>query len=83
MRGARGGERLVLWQQERTKPQWVADHFSAGRVVAGISEIMTMLDAVKNHLGLARMPCYVADAEPKLRRIDLALHPSNWGVMST
>ena len=26
------------------------------------------------------MPCYVADAEPNLRRIDLSLTPSTWGV---
>jgi len=41
---------------------------------------MTMMDAVKNHLGLARMPCYVADAEPSLRRIDVPLNASKWGV---
>jgi DNA-binding transcriptional LysR family regulator len=41
---------------------------------------MTMMEAVKNHMGIARMPCYVADAEPTLRRLDVALTPSKWGV---
>lgn len=49
-------------------------------MVARVTEIMTMMEAVKNHLGVARMPCYVGDAEPGLRRLDLALTPSNWGV---
>ena len=41
---------------------------------------MTMMESVKNHLGIARLPCYVADAEPTLRRLDLSLTPSTWGV---
>jgi DNA-binding transcriptional LysR family regulator len=61
-------------------PEWVVDHFPDARVYARASEIMTMMEAVKNHLGLARMPCYVGDAEPTLRRIDVPLTPSNWGV---
>ena len=61
-------------------PEWVSDHFSGARVVARTTEIMTMVDAVKNHMGLARMPCYVADAEPSLRRIDVSLTPSKWGL---
>lgn len=41
-----------------------------------------MTQAAENlyHLGLARMPCYVGDSEPSLRRIDVALTPSTWGV---
>jgi hypothetical protein len=26
------------------------------------------------------MPCYVGDAEPGLRRLDVSLTPSKWGV---
>ncbi len=76
----RGNEKLILWEHERDTPEWVADHFPAARVVARTTEIMTMVDAVKNHMGLARMPCYVADGEPSLRRLDLSLTPSSWGV---
>ena len=35
---------------------------------------------VSDDLGIARLPCYVADAEPSLRRLDLSLTPSTWGV---
>ena len=73
-------EKLILWEHDRSMPEWVNDHFPAARVVARTTEIMTMVDAVKNHMGLARMPCYVADSEPGLRRIDVALAPSSWGV---
>mgnify|MGYP000724606675 FL=1 len=80
LRKRRGGEKLILWEHDRDTPEWVSEHFPSGRVVVRVSEIMTMVDAVKNHLGLARMPCYVADAEPSLRRIDVPLNASMWGV---
>lgn len=73
-------EQLILWARDKKMPEWVVDHFPDARVCARTSEIMTMMEAVKNHLGIARMPCYVGDAEPTLRRIDVPLTPSNWGV---
>jgi DNA-binding transcriptional LysR family regulator len=76
----RSEERLILWEHERDEPEWVQDHYQGSHVALRVSEIMTMLDSVKQHMGLARMPCYVADTEPNLRRIDLTLTPSNWSV---
>jgi len=73
-------EQVILWGQDKAMPEWVIDHFPDAKVAVRTSEIMTMMEAVKNHLGLARMPCYVADAEPTLRRLDLTLTPSNWSV---
>jgi len=76
----RVNEKLILWEHERNTPEWVNDHFSGARVVVRANDIMTKMEAVKNHMGLARLPCYVADAEPSLRRLDVTLMPSNWGV---
>ncbi len=76
----RNADLLIVWEHERKVPQWVSDHFPQARVAARTNEIMTMMEAVKNNLGIARLPCYVADAEPALRRLDLTLTPSNWGV---
>jgi len=76
----RDSEKLILWEHERKAPEWVADHFPKARIAARVNEIMTMMESVKNHLGIARLPCYVADAEPTLRRLDLSLTPSTWGV---
>lgn len=73
-------EKLILWEHDRDMPEWVNDHFPKARVVARTSEIMTMMEVVKNNMGIARLPCYVADAEPSLRRLDVSLTPSNWGV---
>lgn len=76
----RDTKRLILWEHDRSPPEWVNHHFPNARVAVRTNDIMTMMEAVKNHVGLARMPCYVADAEPTLRRLDLALTPSKWGV---
>jgi DNA-binding transcriptional LysR family regulator len=76
----RSGEQVILWDSERDLPEWGNKHFPGGRIVARTNDIQTMMGAVRNHLGLARMPCYIADAEPSLRRLDLPLTPSTWGV---
>ena len=73
-------DQLILWTHDTDKVEWISEHFPQARVVARVSEIITMMEFVKHHHGLARMPCYVADSEPSLRRLDLALTPSNWGV---
>ncbi|MBX2850105.1 MAG: LysR family transcriptional regulator [Acidiferrobacterales bacterium] len=73
-------EKLILWVGEHETPEWVNDHYPSGKVVARVNEIMTMKEAVTNHLGLARMPCFIADAEPSLRRIDVPLAPTSWGL---
>lgn len=76
----RVNEKLILWEHERNTPEWVNDHFAEARAVVRANDIMTKMEAVKNHMGLARLPCYVADTEPSLRRLDVTLTPSNWGV---
>jgi DNA-binding transcriptional LysR family regulator len=76
----RRNEKLILWEQERNLPEWASDHFSGASVAARTTEIMTMLELVKNSFGIARIPCYIADTEPKLCRIDVTLSPSNWGL---
>ncbi len=77
---ARSIDQLILWADDKRLPPWAIEHFPDARIYVRASEIMTMMEAVKNHLGWARMPCYVADAEPTLRRLDVSLAPSDWGV---
>ncbi|MFT5839804.1 MAG: DNA-binding transcriptional LysR family regulator [Flavobacteriales bacterium] len=39
-----------------------------------------MIESIRNHLGIGRLPCYIGDSEPTLRRLDLNLTPSTWGI---
>ena len=71
---------LVLWEHEDKTPEWVADHFPKARVSIRANEILSMMESIRNHLGIGRLPCYIGDSEPTLRRLDLKLTPSAWGI---
>jgi DNA-binding transcriptional LysR family regulator len=64
----------------KTTPERVADHFPKARVAIRTNEIMSMMESIRNHLGIGRLPCYIGDSEPTLRRLDLNLTPSTWGI---
>ncbi|OUS29010.1 hypothetical protein A9Q99_10385 [Gammaproteobacteria bacterium 45_16_T64] len=71
---------LVMWNGATETPEWVKTHFPDTSVAIRASDVTTMLTCTANHMGIARLPCYIADTTPNLRRIDIPLTPSTWGV---
>lgn len=71
---------VVLFRGGDETPEWVAEHFPKAKTALRLDDVSTMVAAVRNHMGLARMPCYVADSEPGVQRLDLRLTSSTWGV---
>lgn len=71
---------LILWRNENTQTEWVAQNFSDAHINIQVDDSATMLACTKNHMGLARLTCFMADLEPDLLRIDVPLTPSNWGL---
>jgi len=71
---------VILFRGDNDRPPWVEEHFPASRVAMRVDDVSTMLAAVKSNLGLARMPCYIGDFESSIRRLDLRLTASDWGV---
>ena len=71
---------VILFRSETVLPEWVQQHFPDAEVVLRTDNLSTMRSAVCAGLGLARMPCYESDAESAIRRLDVALSPSTWGV---
>ena len=71
---------VILFRSEETMPEWVSQYYPNAKVVLRTDNLTTMRAAVAAGLGLARMPCYEADPEPNIRRIDEPLTPSTWGV---
>ncbi len=55
-------------------------HFPGAEVVIRVDDVTSMLACVRNHLGLARIPCYIGENVEGLYRLDLPLTPSTWGV---
>jgi len=71
---------IVVWEDQPGKPDWANQHFPNARVAMRVDDVNALLACVNHHMGLARMPCFIADLDPTLRRLDLPLKPSTWGV---
>ncbi len=71
---------VILFRSGDEHPEWVSENFPDARVVLRVDDLSSMAVATRNHLGLARMPCFVGDTDSGLRRLDVPLTPSNWGV---
>jgi DNA-binding transcriptional LysR family regulator len=70
----------IAFSGEGEVPGWVEQHFSGARLALRTDDANVMVAAIKQGIGLARIPCFAADAQPDLRRLDLELTPSTWGL---
>ncbi len=71
---------VILFRSEADRPPWVTENFPDARTVFRVDDVSSMAAATRNHLGLSRMPCYCGDSDTGLRRLDVPLTPSDWGV---
>lgn len=71
---------VILWNDETTHPEWVSQHYPNAKVVIRTDDVTSMLSCIRNHMGIARIPCYIGETSSDLLRIDVPLAPSTWGV---
>ena len=71
---------VILFESETEQPPWVTDNFPNAQTVLRVDDVTSMVAATKNHIGLSRMPCFIGDSTAGLRRLDVPLKPSDWGV---
>jgi len=71
---------LIQWRRDSKDPEWVRQHFPDAETAMRVDDSATMVSCVQNHLGLARMACFMGDNIPDVYRLDLPLTPSTWGV---
>jgi len=71
---------VILFRSDADHPPWVTENFSNARTALRVDDVSSMAAATGNHLGLSRMPCYIGDSHAGLRRLDVPLTPSDWGV---
>ena len=69
-------ERVVLFRGDTGTPEWVRNHFPDAEVTLRVDDVTTMLAAVREGAGLARMPCYIGGSEPAVDRYQSHLHQS-------
>jgi len=72
--------RVILFRSDVDQPPWVTENFSNARTVLRVDDVSSMAAATRNHLGLSRMPCFMGDSDAGLRRLDVPLKLSDWGV---
>ncbi len=71
---------VVLWRDDPVLPEWVASHCPGARVALRVDDVATMIGAVQQGMGLARLPCWLADLQPDLSRLNVAVEQSGWGL---
>ena len=70
----------ILFRGDTEHPEWLREHFPEPTSVLRTDDATTMLTAVREHHGLARLPCLLGDSDPDVRRLDVRLTPSTWGI---
>ena len=73
-------EQLILWSLKDKQSDWVKQHFRNAKINLLVNDVTTMAACAVQHMGIARLPCYIADSYPTLRRLNLEIKPSTWGV---
>ena len=71
---------IIVFRGDKSLPEWAKQTFPDANVVLRTDNLTTMRSAVAAGLGLARIPTFEGDSEAKLRRLDVSLTPSAWGV---
>lgn len=80
LKDRQGKARVILFRNSEEQPEWVRQHFPDAEIVMRVDDVGSMAKAVASGMGLARMPCYIGDTEPLIRRLQLKLTPSTWGI---
>lgn len=71
---------VILFRDENNQTQWVKQHFKDSSVGIRVDDVGSMAIAVKSGLGVAKLPCFIGDTEHDLRRINVELGTSKWGI---
>ena len=71
---------VILFRSEIDHPAWVTDNFINAKAALHVDDVSTMAVVTKNGIGIAKMPCFIGDTEPALRRLDVEIQLSTWGI---
>jgi len=62
----------IGWEEVASKTQWNKDsRFSLSPVMHQADDLLAQLEAVKASMGIAMLPCFLADTVPSLERLEL------------
>ena len=71
---------LAFHNEKKTIPDWAKRNLKNTKNIVHVHELSVMLEAAKLGMGIAQLPCMIADRDPDLVRIFPADPSTNWGV---
>lgn len=71
--------KLIQYRGTKRTPDWVRLYFPKARVALRADGMGATHAATRAGIGLAYLPCFLADADPELRRLKLGLSELDWG----
>ncbi|MCZ6895228.1 MAG: LysR family transcriptional regulator, partial [Gammaproteobacteria bacterium] len=71
---------VILFRDEADHPRWVTENFPNAQTILRLDDVTSMAAATRHHVGLSRIPCFIGDSDARLRRLDVSLEPSDWGL---
>ncbi len=71
---------VLLFRGDSEFPDWGKKYFPQARSSVRIDNLGTLLAAVSEGLGIARLPCFAADTRSDIVRLERPLQPSPWRV---
>lgn len=72
--------RVMLFRRQSTPPDWVLEHFPNATVFTRVDSLRSARAVLRQGLGVACLPCFYADQDPALRRLDLPFESDEHGI---
>ena len=71
---------IIAYRRDRDVPEWAKAQFPRSELVLRADSVVAVHAAIKQGMGIARIPCFVGDADPDLVRIEVSMPASTWGI---
>ncbi|SDZ61244.1 transcriptional regulator, LysR family [Jannaschia faecimaris] len=71
---------LAFANERKAIPDWAKHHLPNAKQIVLLDDLSVMLEAAKLGMGVAQLPCMIADHDPDLVRIFPANSSTDWGV---
>lgn len=71
---------VIVYRREFAIPEWVTENFSEFRVALSADSISSVHGAVRAGVGIASLPCFQAERDEALVRLDIKMPEPTWGI---
>lgn len=71
---------IVLYRRYRSVPDWAKYPFPSLRMALRVDSVVALHQSVREGLGIARLPCFLGDADPTLLRLDVESPTTTFGI---